>query len=174
MSAGVGTADRSNSFGEALRLRGAGIALHEPPDTAKLLQWQGIDAVAEGKTVGGAAEQGQGRHAVCRQQRGHLVEACRIGRPGQFAPFRIAKPEAAAALQQHIHLSAAVAPEVQTPRLAAGGQQVEVLSVDVLPLEFLRQKIEPDKTAIKAAIAAGRNVPGAALIQGAPTIQIRR
>jgi hypothetical protein len=47
---------------------------------------------------------------------------------------------------------------------------VEVFEPDLIPVEFMRQPepppTAPDKTAIKAALQAGRDVPGAMLAQG--------
>ena len=50
-------------------------------------------------------------------------------------------------------------------------QSVEVKDVYALPEEFVRYKEpEPDKTAIKDAIKAGKDVPGAELVENVSTI----
>lgn len=43
-----------------------------------------------------------------------------------------------------------------------------------LPMEFTRVTVSPDKTAIRKALDAGWEVPGARLGNGAPTLSIRR
>ena len=58
-------------------------------------------------------------------------------------------------------------------RLAAPRDSVEVTDVDVLPLEYCQRKVVPDKTAIRNAIKAGQAVPGAALVQGPPSVRIK-
>ncbi len=46
-------------------------------------------------------------------------------------------------------------------------------SADVLPDDLVRTKREPDAAAIKAALEAGREVPGAVLSNGAPVLTVR-
>ena len=50
---------------------------------------------------------------------------------------------------------------------------VEVFDEDKLPDNYLRIKSEPDKTAIKAALKAGEEVPGARLADPTTSIQVR-
>ena len=41
------------------------------------------------------------------------------------------------------------------------------------PQGYARTRIEPDKTAIKAALEAGETMPGASLVTGKPIVQVR-
>ena len=50
---------------------------------------------------------------------------------------------------------------------------VEVFDQDQLPSDYIRVKCEPDKTAIKAALKAGEEVPGARLADPTTSIQVR-
>lgn len=62
-----------------------------------------------------------------------------------------------------------------TVSVKKGGQVVVIDGVEDLPAEYLRIiPPEPDKTAIKKALAAGVVIPGATLEVGPATIQIRR
>lgn len=51
--------------------------------------------------------------------------------------------------------------------------KVEIDDFVAIPKEFLRVKVEPDKTSIKEALQRGEDVPGARLTNGGETIQIR-
>lgn len=51
--------------------------------------------------------------------------------------------------------------------------KVIITDESALPEQFLRVKMEPDKTAIKTAIERGTYVPGATLSNAGTTIQIR-
>ena len=53
-----------------------------------------------------------------------------------------------------------------------GSPKVIITNEHELPKEFLRVKTEPDKTRIKAALAAGENVSGAALSNSETTLAI--
>lgn len=46
-------------------------------------------------------------------------------------------------------------------------------SIDALPPELTRTKIEPDKTAIRQALERGQHIPGWALGNGGETISVR-
>jgi hypothetical protein len=57
-------------------------------------------------------------------------------------------------------------------RLTRGGAKVEITTPDALPDDMWRMKREPDKALIKALLAKGQEIPGAALIQSPPTLVI--
>ena len=60
-----------------------------------------------------------------------------------------------------------------TLSLRDGSPKVVITDEAALPEEFVRWKSEPDKTAIKEALSAGQDVPGAALSNGTPTVSLR-
>jgi hypothetical protein len=68
------------------------------------------------------------------------------------------------------NVKSAGVPEIKTSiftvKLAKTPEAVKILDESALPADLLRVKTEPDKTAIKAAIKEGRNVPGACLEAG--------
>lgn len=74
-------------------------------------------------------------------------------------------------------MSAAGVRKLQTALITAsvrqGSERVEVADVAALPAEYTRTKVEPDKGALKEALKAGKEVPGATLISGADTVQFR-
>jgi hypothetical protein len=49
----------------------------------------------------------------------------------------------------------------------------EVHDIDLLPPDLVRVKREPDRKAIRAALEAGRQVPGYLLNNGPPSLQVR-
>ena len=55
----------------------------------------------------------------------------------------------------------------------ARSQSVSVDSVDALPSEFRRVKVEADKAAIKAALKSGTSIPGCSLVES-ESVVIRR
>jgi hypothetical protein len=61
-------------------------------------------------------------------------------------------------------------------RLQRGGAKVEITDPDALSEVYWRYKKEPDKelikTLIKALMAKGETIPGAALVQSPPTLHI--
>lgn len=57
-------------------------------------------------------------------------------------------------------------------RLQRGGARVEITDEDALPDTFWRVKREPDKALVKALLAKGQAIPGAALVQSPPTLII--
>jgi hypothetical protein len=57
--------------------------------------------------------------------------------------------------------------------LRKNAPSVEVFDEEQLPSECIRVKCEPDKTAIKAALKAGKEVPGARFADPTTSIQIR-
>jgi hypothetical protein len=62
-------------------------------------------------------------------------------------------------------------PSIKGPNWSASlrrSKSVEVTNADVLPPKFVRRRevVEPDKGAIKAALEAGADVPGAVLREG--------
>lgn len=57
-------------------------------------------------------------------------------------------------------------------RLQRGGARVEITDEDALPDTFWRVKREPDKALVKALMAKGQDIPGAALVQSPPTLII--
>jgi hypothetical protein len=61
-----------------------------------------------------------------------------------------------------------------TVTVRAGSPRVDVTDAAALPAQYMRTpKPEPDKVAIKAALASGTPVPGAALARGAESVQFR-
>lgn len=67
-------------------------------------------------------------------------------------------------------------PKIKTPDMTISRRPVppSVVIVDesLLPKEFVRTKTEPDKLAIKAALASG-TVPGAIMSNGSETLQVK-
>lgn len=60
-----------------------------------------------------------------------------------------------------------------TVSVGKGRAGVEIVDESLLPDNVVKLKREPDKTAIKAALDAGEDVPGAALRLGGETITVR-
>lgn len=58
--------------------------------------------------------------------------------------------------------------------IAKGKASVLVTDANALPFDLVRTKIEADKPAIKMALDAGREVPGAELVTGEDTLSVRR
>ena len=57
-------------------------------------------------------------------------------------------------------------------RLQRGGAKVEITAPDDLPADYWRIKREPDKALVKALLAKGQTIPGAALVQSPPSLVI--
>jgi hypothetical protein len=68
--------------------------------------------------------------------------------------------------------AATVETEHHTARLQRGGAKVEITNPDALSEIYWRHKKEPDKALIKAIMAKGDVIPGAALVQSPPTLHI--
>ena len=62
--------------------------------------------------------------------------------------------------------------EFHKARLQRGGAKVEITDAETLPAIYWRWKKEPDKALIKAIMAKGDAIPGAALVQSPPTLHI--
>lgn len=60
-----------------------------------------------------------------------------------------------------------------TLSVRSGRQSVVIIDEGALPDNVIRIKREPDQKAIKDALTTGADVPGAALSNGAPSLQIR-
>ncbi len=62
-----------------------------------------------------------------------------------------------------------------TATLRKGVESVEIVEQSQIPNEFIKVEVveSPDKRAIKAALSAGTEVPGAMLKRGATTLQIK-
>lgn len=60
-----------------------------------------------------------------------------------------------------------------TISVRSGQPSVVIVDEAVLPENVIRIKREPDRKAIKDALTSGADVPGAALSNGAPSLQIR-
>lgn len=62
-----------------------------------------------------------------------------------------------------------------TATLRKGVESVEIIEQSQIPNEFIKVEVveSPDKRAIKAALSAGNEVPGAMLKRGATTLQIK-
>ena len=67
---------------------------------------------------------------------------------------------------------ATVQTEHHTARLQRGGAKVDITDPETLPAIYWRWKKEPDKALIKALMAKGEAIPGAALVQSPPTLHI--
>ena len=68
--------------------------------------------------------------------------------------------------------AATVQTEHHTARLQRGGAKVEITDPNALPADYWRIKREPDKALIKAIMAKGEPIPGAALVQSPATLVI--
>lgn len=75
-------------------------------------------------------------------------------------------------LMQDSGLHNLVLPEA-TIIVKAGVPSVVITDDKAIPAEFTRTKIEPDKMAIKEALKAGREVPGAQFSNSGPSLQVR-
>ena len=62
--------------------------------------------------------------------------------------------------------------EFHKARLQRGGAKVDITAAEALPAIYWRWKKEPDKALIKAIMAKGDAIPGAALVQSPPTLHI--
>lgn len=60
-----------------------------------------------------------------------------------------------------------------TVSIGKGRAGVEIVDEALLPDNVVKLKREPDKTAIKAALDAGEDVPGAVLREGQPSVTVR-
>lgn len=60
-----------------------------------------------------------------------------------------------------------------TVSVSKGRAGVEIADEALLPDNVVKLKREPDKTAIKAALDAGEDVPGAMLREGQPSVTVR-
>ncbi|OAE39702.1 siphovirus Gp157 family protein [Brucella intermedia] len=60
-----------------------------------------------------------------------------------------------------------------TVSVGKGRAGVEIVDESLLPDNVVKMKREPDKTAIKAALDAGKIVKGAVLREGQPTLTVR-
>ena len=60
-----------------------------------------------------------------------------------------------------------------TVSVGKGRAGVEIVDESLLPDNVVKIKREPDKTAIKAALDAGEDVPGAMLREGQPSVTVR-
>ena len=68
--------------------------------------------------------------------------------------------------------AATVQTEHHTARLQRGGAKVEITNPDALSEIYWRYKKEPDKALIKAIMAKGDAIPGAALVQSPSSLVI--
>ena len=68
--------------------------------------------------------------------------------------------------------AAIVQTEHHTAQLNPGGKRVEITDPDALSEVYWRYKKEPDKALIKAIMAKGEPIPGAALVQSPPSLVI--
>ncbi len=60
-----------------------------------------------------------------------------------------------------------------TISVRSGQPNVIITDENLLPQEFTRTKIEPDKESIRTALKTGETVPGAVLSNNLPSLQIR-
>lgn len=80
--------------------------------------------------------------------------------------------EAALALMQAADIKKLERPDF-TATVSAGRAKVTIADESLIPSQFTRTKVEPDKTAIKAALDAGLVVAGAVLGNVEPILTIR-
>jgi len=88
----------------------------------------------------------------------------------RMATVTEASAKAREALRQA--LDAEAESEFHKARLQRGGAKVEITAPDALPEDFWRIKREPDKALVKALLAKGQTIPGAALVQSPPSLVI--
>lgn len=93
-------------------------------------------------------------------------------RKARFARQVEARRELMLKIMDACGLKKAPLPEA-TITMRDGSAKVVISDEQALPEEFIRWKSEPDKTAIKEALNAGKEVPGAMLSNGGPTISLR-
>lgn len=62
--------------------------------------------------------------------------------------------------------------EFHKARLQRGGAKVEITDPDKLSEIYFRYKKEPDKALVKALLASGKTIDGAALVQSPPSLVI--
>ncbi|EGY53109.1 siphovirus Gp157 family protein [Neisseria shayeganii] len=58
-------------------------------------------------------------------------------------------------------------------KFAKNPPSVEIFDESQIPAELMRVKTEPDKAAIKAAIKAGQDIPGAKLLEGMESLRLK-
>lgn len=68
--------------------------------------------------------------------------------------------------------AATVETEHHTARLNPGGKRVEITDEKALPAIYWRVKQEPDKALVKALLAQGKTIVGAALVQSPSSLVI--
>ena len=68
--------------------------------------------------------------------------------------------------------AATVETEHHTARLNPGGKRVEITDEKALPADCWRVKQEPDKALVKALLAKGKTISGAALVQSPSSLVI--
>ena len=68
--------------------------------------------------------------------------------------------------------AATVETEHHTARLNPGGKRVEITDEKALPADCWRVKQEPDKALVKALLAQGKTIAGAALVQSPSSLVI--
>jgi len=83
-----------------------------------------------------------------------------------------AEVKAAQARMATVTEAAEAESEFHKARLQRGGAKVEITAPDALPEDFWRIKREPDKALVKALLAKGQTIPGAALVQSPPSLVI--
>lgn len=93
-------------------------------------------------------------------------------RKARFGRQIEARRELILKIMEACNLKKAPLPEA-TVTVRDGSSKVVISDEQSLPEEFIRWKSEPDRTAIKEALNAGKEVPGAMLSNGGPTISLR-
>ena len=74
-------------------------------------------------------------------------------------------------IMQRADLRKVILPEA-TISITRRGPAVQILDEELIPEQFFRFKMEVSKTALKEALTAGEEVPGAVLDNGSETIRI--
>lgn len=75
-------------------------------------------------------------------------------------------------LMEYANLRKLELPEA-TLSIRQGQPKVVITDETIIPKDYMRVKVEPDKTNIKAAISAGKTVPGAELSNATDVLAIR-
>lgn len=93
-------------------------------------------------------------------------------RKARFGTRASKRREAALSLMQAADIRKLERPDF-TATIAAGRPKVTIADEGLIPTSFTRTRIEPDKTAIKAALDACLTVPGALLSNPEPVLTVR-
>lgn len=100
--------------------------------------------------------------------KGYTDRAATLSARAEHIKDKLAALMRATGLRKLPHALATVSVRAVSPALVYDGEP------SCLPEDLRRERIDPDKKAIRAALQAGRTIPGARLTNGGETISIRR